>query len=168
MHYSYRNKILWLLTNALVSTELTFKCCSMRKQQLIPKIPSLTLSLLEKHPSSFSLGRKIHGNNRKWQNTIWENMLRANQCAVEWQRVYTASCIIWCSRTMLGLALLRRWGRRLLFRCVLMRHHEGMLRMEISGRLATYSTALGEITKTVNFVNLRYHPLLRTPLKGKD
>lgn len=36
-------------------------------------------------------------------------------------------------------------GRRRLFLCVLMRHHEEMLRVKISGRLATYSTALGTL-----------------------
>lgn len=38
MHYSCWNKILWLLTNTLQwREELTFKCCSIRKQLLIPK-----------------------------------------------------------------------------------------------------------------------------------
>lgn len=34
-------------------------------------------------------------------------------------------------------------GRGRLFVCILMRHHEGMLRVKISRRLATYPTALG-------------------------
>lgn len=54
MHYSYWNKILWLLTSALLGEDLAFKCRSMRKQLLIPKSqhPPLFLSLLEKYPPS--------------------------------------------------------------------------------------------------------------------
>lgn len=57
-------------------------------------------------------------------------------------------CELWCSSASFKPGLTVALGRRRSFLCILMRHHEGLLRVKISGRLATYSTALGGITNT--------------------
>lgn len=154
MHYSYWNKILWLLTSALLGEELTFKRRSMRKQLLIPKSQhpflSLSRSPLEKYPTTHPpLSSSLEGEgkkNKKTRKTGTKHNLRKHarskpMCC--WRPQHTASCIMWRSSTRPGLTA--ALGRRRLFLCVLMRHHEGRPRVKISGRPATYSTALGTL-----------------------
>lgn len=50
-------------------------------------------------------------------------------------------CELWCSSASFKPGLTVALGRRRSFLCILMRHHEGLLRVKISGRLATYSIA---------------------------
>lgn len=57
-------------------------------------------------------------------------------------------CELCCGSASFKPGLTVASGRRRSFLCILMRHHEGLLRVKISGRLATYSTALGGITNT--------------------
>lgn len=147
MHYSYWNKILWLLTSALLGKELTFKRRSMRKQLLIPESqhPLLSLRKISHYPPT-PLFLSGGGQKKKIRKTGTKHNLRKHAWSKPmccWRPQHTASCIMWCGSTRLGLTV--ALGRRRLFLCVLMRHHEGMLRVKISGRLATYSTALGTL-----------------------
>lgn len=144
-------KILWLLANVLVREELTFKCCSLREQLLIPKSPktpfSHTTSKEKKrnaptHPNP-CLSSSLERNTRKkkpTEETCVEQTVVLLKAAVH--------CELWCSSASFKPGLTVALGRRRSFLCILMRHHEGLLRVKISGRLATYSTALGGITNT--------------------
>lgn len=80
----------------------------------------------------------------------WEKKPTEETCVEQTVVLLKAAvhCELWCSSASFKPGLTVALGRRRSFLCILMRHHEGLLRVKISGRLATYSTALGGITNT--------------------
>lgn len=132
------------LASALLGVELTFKWRPMRKQLLIPKYQQQRLFLSPKIPTAYS--PVFLSGKKKTEHNLRKHAWSEPKCC--WRPEYTARCTTWCSCANVKPGLIVASGWRCLFRCVLMRHHEGMLRVRISRRLATYSTALGEISNT--------------------
>lgn len=143
-------KILWLLANVLVGDELTFKCCSVREQLLIPKSPKTPFShTMSKEKKKIHPPTRTHACLHLWKETLGKK--HTEETCVEQTVVLlkaAVQCELWCSSASFKPGLTVALGRRRSFLCILMRHHEGLLRVKISGRLATYSTALGGITNT--------------------
>lgn len=157
MHYSYWNKILWLLTSAPLGWEMTFKCHSMRKQLLIPKFQhqllsrtcSLSLSWENAPPPlSSSLERTKKKRNKNKRDETQSETTCSKQTNVLLKATVHNELYNTVYQHHVGPGLTVALGCWHLFLRVLMRHHEGMLRVKISRRLATYSTALGGITNT--------------------
>lgn len=88
-------KILWLLANVLVGEELTFKCCSLREQLLIPKSPKTPFfHTTSKEKKKIHPPTRTHARLHLWKETPgkkphWGNMRGANRCAVK------GRCTVW-------------------------------------------------------------------------